>query len=837
MASWLQVRDRLRPLWWTPALIAVLLVKGALILSGTIPPFWIFSGIYLLLLVCSSWFSLTNALHSTGSARAFSIFLACGFGLWAYSQFLGVYYPLAIGSEVPVNSTADPALFLHVVPFMAAAAIQVHLQRDANSLLRNCINFLVLLLVWLFVYAYFVLPYQSWFPDVRIYDQRFTALYAFENAALVLIWIVLAFRARGRWKHVYLQLLGASTLYCISSTLANLILDANRPYAGGAISLSQMAAVCWFAWIVVSERASLSETTTAKPSTDGAGFTSLSTRVAVAFVPLVGLWELFQHDEPRDLQIYRLAVILISLLLLSAAVFLKEDLIKREIMINWRASRSRENVSLLALAESEDRYRDLFEHSEDLVCTHNLEGNLLTCNPVSARLLGYSVEEILAIPMRELLDPAYVGEFDSYLDRIKTNGRDQGVLAVMTRSGERRLWQYNNSLRTEGIPTPVVRGMAHDVTEQRRAEHQLRVAEERFRQLAENIHEIFYLEDAETLQLLYVSPAYEQIWGRSCPSAYADPASFLEGIHPEDREAVRLSFRARAPLRHEYRVLRPDGTIRWIWDRGFPIRDREGRVYRMAGIAEDITERKQTERAIQEAQANVARMARFASMGELTASIAHEINQPLTAVAASVSASLRWVAMHPPEIEEAQQAMTAALKEVNRASDVVKRIRSLLTNGSGEMYPVDVNDVIQDVVALLEAELRRAQIVLATDLAPVMPRVRGDRVQLQQVLINLVMNSIDALENVSGRPREIIVCSSADARGVQVQVLDSGSGLSPEFVDRIFQPFFTTKAQGIGMGLSISRSILESHGGALSAVERQPHGAAFQFTLPRERAL
>jgi PAS domain S-box-containing protein len=489
--------------------------------------------------------------------------------------------------------------------------------------------------------------------------------------------------------------------------------------------------------------------------------------------------------------------------------------------------------ALNALRESEDRYRDLVEHSQDLLCTHDLEGRLLSSNPRPARILGYEVAELLAIPMREVIAPEYREQFDAYLARMKTIGADKGLMAVLTRTGERRIWEYNNTLRTEGVPLPIVRGMARDVTERVRAEKALFATEERFRQLAESIHEVFYLTEVPGNRLLYVSPAYEQVWGNTCQSLYESPESFLDAVHPEDRDAARRAFVSHQPLLHEYRIFRPDGSARWISDRGFPVRDAKGEVYRLAGIAEDITERKQAEQALQESQAALARVARIATMGELTASIAHEINQPLAAVATNASASLHWLAVQPPNLAEAREAMANAMKEANRASGVIARIRALLKKASPELRPVDMNEVIREVLALVRSELIRGGVTAKTKLATGLPAVLGDRVQLQQVVLNLIMNAIDAMITISDRPRTLLVKSAKDAEGVLIQVQDSGKGLDPENSDRMFESFFTTKPEGIGIGLSISSSIVEAHGGSLSAKARASYGATFEFTLPR----
>ena len=484
-----------------------------------------------------------------------------------------------------------------------------------------------------------------------------------------------------------------------------------------------------------------------------------------------------------------------------------------------------------ALRESEDRYRDLVEHSQDLLCTHDLEGKLLSCNPAPARILGYEVAEMLEIPMRELIVPEFREQFDQYLARVKTNGADKGVMAVITRTGERKIWEYNNTLRTEGVPSPIVRGMAHDITERKKAERELRASEERFRQLAENIREAFYLTDAKSYRLLYVSPAYEQVWGRTCQSLYEAPDSFLDAIHPDDREAVRQAFVNRFPFAHEYRVVRPDGTVRWIWDRRFPIHDTKGQVYRFAGIAEDITERKQAEQALRESQAELARVLRIATMGELTASIAHEINQPLTAIVTNGNFGLRELARAVPDFKGLRETMAEIVNDGTRASAVISRIRGLVNKASPQMERLDVNKVIREVLALTDNELRRGGATVQTELAADVPTVLGDRVQLQQVMLNLIINGIEAMGMITDRPRELFIKSAKHTDGVLVQVQDSGKGIDPEHADRIFEPFFTTKPEGMGMGLSISRSIVESHGGRLWA-ESGSEGALFQFTLP-----
>ena len=237
------------------------------------------------------------------------------------------------------------------------------------------------------------------------------------------------------------------------------------------------------------------------------------------------------------------------------------------------------------------------------------------------------------------------------------------------------------------------------------------------------------------------------------------------------------------------------------------------------------------ELALAEAKSELTHVTRIATMGELVATIAHEVNQPLTAIVTYGSFCLRELAGDAPNLSKMREAIGEIVNDGNRASAVISRIRVLLMKGTPDRVKLDINEVIQEVTILMRNEVTRNRISLRTDLAANMPRILGDRVQLQQVLINLIMNSIDAMRTITDRPRELLIKSGKNPDGVLIQVQDSGSGLDPEQADRIFAPFFTTKPQGIGMGLSISRSIIESHGGRLWAVPG-PNGALFQFTLP-----
>jgi PAS domain S-box-containing protein len=307
-------------------------------------------------------------------------------------------------------------------------------------------------------------------------------------------------------------------------------------------------------------------------------------------------------------------------------------------------------------------------------------------------------------------------------------------------------------------------------------------------------------------------------------------------FHPEDRaeKEWRAAFAAGQPFEKEARLRRADGAYRWFLHRAVPLRDERGSVVKWYGTTSDIEDRKRSEEVLQEAQDRLAQVARIQAMGELAAAIAHEVNQPLTAIVTNANFSLRQLRGSNPNLDELRTAITEIANDGTRASAVISRIRGLLTKGTPRMTDLGVNQIIQEVIALLRNELSRNRISLSTDLASDLPRVPGDPVQLQQVLINLIMNAVEAMRTSTDRPRELLIRSARKPDGVLVQVQDSGQGIAPNLGDRVFEPFFTTKAEGTGMGLSISRSIIESHGGQLSLVPAS-QGALFQFALPVDR--
>ena len=312
---------------------------------------------------------------------------------------------------------------------------------------------------------------------------------------------------------------------------------------------------------------------------------------------------------------------------------------------------------------------------------------------------------------------------------------------------------------------------------------------------------------------------------------------FLDVLHPEDCDLFSREWKSvlasGSPLEGEWRIRGADGNYRWFLVRSISQRSEEGRVIRWYGTHIDIEERHRAERALKETQSELAHLSRVLSMGELTASIAHEVNQPLTAVVTHAYACLSWLRATPANLPRAVTTAERIVQEASRASTVVARVRALFRREPEHKQLLDINAVIRDLVNLLREEAIRRGAFLRTELEPDLPLVEGDRVQLQQVLFNLAVNGMDAMAEVTNRRRELIISSGRDATGeILVRVEDCGVGLSPEIAGRIFEPFFTTKRDGLGVGLAITRSIVEAHDGRIWATARQPAGATFQFTIP-----
>ena len=384
-------------------------------------------------------------------------------------------------------------------------------------------------------------------------------------------------------------------------------------------------------------------------------------------------------------------------------------------------------------------------------------------------------------------------------------------------------------------------GSATDIEDSKLTEVALRESEQRFRDYAETASDWLW-ETGPDHRVISIS---EHINAAGLVPSLL-PGTTRWGIatdvaaEPEKWRLHREMLDAHLPFRDfVYSTVNESGSQVFVRSSGKPLFDVKGGFLGYRGTGTDITamiRADHAEQALRKAQAELAHVTRVTMLGELTASIAHEVNQPLAAVIANAEASLRWLDRETPDLAAARRSVEWVINDGCRASEVIRRVRALANKADMEKVQLDINQVVKEAITLVQRELVRHRVLLRTELAPALPRIHGDRVQLQQVIINLLINGIEAMEPVTDRPRELTVRSSLDETGqVLLSVTDCGVGISADNANRMFNAFFTTKSSGLGMGLSICRSIVEAHGGRMSASGNEGPGATFQFVLPLHR--
>jgi PAS domain S-box-containing protein len=381
-------------------------------------------------------------------------------------------------------------------------------------------------------------------------------------------------------------------------------------------------------------------------------------------------------------------------------------------------------------------------------------------------------------------------------------------------------------------------GSATDIEDRKLAELSLRESEQRFRDYAETASDWLW-ETGPDQKITRISEHINVVGftaSRLPGVTRWEVASDVEA-EPEKWRRHRATLDAHLPFRDfVYGIINESGSQVYVRTSGKPVFDADGRFVGYRGSGNDITasiRAEQAEQALRKAHAELAHVTRVTMLGELTASIAHEVNQPLAAVVANAEASLRWLNRGTPDLAAARRSIEWVVNDGCRASDVIRRVRALATKSDIETVRLNLNQVVNEAIKLVDRELTKNKVSLQTELAPSLPEILGDRVQLQQVIINLLMNAIEAMEPLTDRPRELLIRSaSTDTDQLIVSVTDSGVGISAENANRMFNAFFTTKPSGLGMGLSICRSIVEAHGGRMSASSNEGPGATFRFALP-----
>ena len=372
-----------------------------------------------------------------------------------------------------------------------------------------------------------------------------------------------------------------------------------------------------------------------------------------------------------------------------------------------------------------------------------------------------------------------------------------------------------------------------DISDRKRAELALQESEQQFQNLADNAPVLIWMSD-HNHRSTYFNKQWLAFTGRDLNEEVGN--GWTEGMHPDDREQCLAicqdAFDRRASFTMEYRHQRHDGEYRWLLDTGTPCFATDGAFTGYIGSCIDITARKQAELEARQLRDELAHINRLATMGELAASLAHELNQPLTAILNNAQAAQRFLAQDDPDLEELRATVTDIADDDRRAGAVIRRLRTLLNKSSFKQSRQDISTVIHEVATLLHSDANAKNIILTLQLDEDLPSVIGDQVQLQQVLLNLVVNGFDAMQQVEGA-RELVLKATHDSREtITVSIADSGVGLDQEAMKHMFDAFFTTKAEGMGMGLSISRSIIEAHGGKLWATPNSKRGMTVHFRLP-----
>jgi PAS domain S-box-containing protein len=486
------------------------------------------------------------------------------------------------------------------------------------------------------------------------------------------------------------------------------------------------------------------------------------------------------------------------------------------------------------------RLDELIEQVPEAVAIVSPDDCVVRVSKEFTRLFGYEPNEVQGRYIQDLIVPETL--LDSARENLAKLRRGQRVEVETVR---RR--KDGSDVQVSLVAVPVRTGAGqhivsyaiyHDVTERKRAEAQLIESEARFRAMADKAPVLIWTTGTDGL-CDYFNKPWLEFTGRRVEQEVG--TGWTEGVHPSDLQACLdcywPAFHARKPFRMEYRLRRADGEHRWVIESGVPRYTGAGEFAGYIGSNIDVTDFKRVEEErerLRQLQAELAHRNRLAMMGELAASLAHEINQPITGAAVSGRACVNWLKYDAPNVTEARDAASAMVADVTRAADIIDRIRSLYRRGAPRSELVDVNESIREMISLLKDTANQNSVSIRIELCHRLPAISADRVQLQQVLMNLMLNGIEAMKDRGGEIT--IISNKTENNQILISVRDTGIGL-PEGSELIFTAFFTTKPQGTGMGLAISRSIIESHGGHLWASANTGQGATFHFTLPLERAV
>ena len=485
-----------------------------------------------------------------------------------------------------------------------------------------------------------------------------------------------------------------------------------------------------------------------------------------------------------------------------------------------------------ALRQSEERYREVVEIQTELVCRYLPDTTLTFVNEAYCRFFGRRREELIGWKFVELIpESARRAALDHVSSLIRNPRTHEYQHEVSMPDGTTRWqqWVDHAIVGPDGRVTEF-QGIGRDITDRKAAEELLRQSDERFQLVLRSTNAVIYDWDMVT-DTLWWSANGLKLFGYELRDRL-DNGWWVDLLHPEDREPVTSRFRSAtdgsALWEAEYRLRRADGSYAWVHERGYILRDQDRRPLRMIGTLMDITDHKR----VAEINEELVHASRLAVLGELSASIAHEINQPLGAILSNADSAEMLLAADPPQLDELKQVIDDIRRDDVRAGEVIRRMRSLLRKQELVMEPFDLNRAIGDVLELVRTDLSRRGVEVTTKFAMI-PIVHGDQVHVQQVVMNLVLNSLEVMtENVASKRGIDIVTARTDDGQIEVTFADTGPGIHPQHLARLFDSFFTTKQNGMGLGLSIARSIVEAHGGRIWAENGAEGGAVFHFSIP-----
>jgi PAS domain S-box-containing protein len=484
------------------------------------------------------------------------------------------------------------------------------------------------------------------------------------------------------------------------------------------------------------------------------------------------------------------------------------------------------------LRSREQQLRSMLDSIPALVTTMTPEGNTETVNEQLVAYTGQTPEQLKN--WAEKLHPEDRASIaDRWRRSWKTGDPYETDERVRRADGVYR-WFHTRGLPMRDTEGHIVRWclLLTDIEDRRQVEQALRASEHHLRLITETIPALVWRTTPDG-EIDYVNQQVLEYTGK--PLEFFGNSGWLQLLHPDDVDSTirlwRQNTQTGNPHQVSYRLRRADGAYRWFDVRGAPLRDNAGRVVQWYGICIDVEDRKRTEEALRNTQERLSIASQVATVGELAASIAHEVNQPLTAVVSNGNACLRWLSAQPPNLAKAVEAAQRIVRDGKDAGEVVRRIRALFKRAPHEEVSLDMNEVISEVLRLLRSEAAKKRVEVETDLGRELTRVTGDRVQLQQLILNLLLNGIEAMDPVTDHPKRLFIrCKRELHDTVLVEIQDSGIGLKDP--DTVFDAFFTTKENGMGMGLAICRSIVQAHNGRLWAVSGEGPGATFCFTLP-----